>query len=347
MSISMLKFPPCVDLRLPWSYQRHPQAAEHEKRALQVASEFGLVGSDNNGRDRKRFEAFVKLDAYVYPYPNAERLRIAGEFNQWLFFLDDQCDNHLELGPNPPLVRRLMERSMDVLSTGRLPQDANAFDRFTLHVRQSLISICPDDWFARFLSDVHDYLFRGSLVAIEHWAAARTPSLDDYVMFRLYDSGCLPAIDVIEVAAGLNLPPAVLGHPLICELRILAARYIAYINDIFSYHKEVVENRTPCNLVHVIVANDLVSLEEAISAAFRLVNDYLGHFEKIEMALPDWGPTLNEEVQRYLHGMKTWMRGNVDFSISSGRYQAPWLVTNDRPAMEAGAVAADCGIIPR
>jgi len=73
-----------------------------------------------------------------------------------------------------------MRRSLAILSSGDLPLEPTGLDRFTIYSRNLMRSVMTDDEFGHLLEDVRDYLFLGSLVAAEHWAAGRVPSAKDY-----------------------------------------------------------------------------------------------------------------------------------------------------------------------
>lgn len=318
-------------LLLPWPARRNPFARSYARAAADLLLGVGLITDDPTERGAKRFQAVVVLDPYVYPYAALDRLLVAGAFSQWLFFLDDQYDDHPELGRNPVAVRQIMERHLETLSTGRVPPDPTAFARFTVYLRRRLEALSPPGWMERFLRNVHAYLFDGSLRTVEHWAADRVPSTDDYLSLRMHDSAVFPAIDMIEVAAGIRLPPQVLEHPSIVEMRRLTVRHTAYVNDLFSYQKEVLWSGTPCNLVRVLMHNESICFEEAVSEIAAMVDRDVQRFVELERGLPGFPPAIADEVDAYLGGMKDWMRGNVEFSLASGRYRAP-----DSPFVELG-----------
>lgn len=323
-------------LLLPWPARSNPFARRYARAATDFLLGVGLITDDPSDRGARRAEGIVVLDPCVYPYASLERLLVAGAFSQWLFFLDDQYDDHPELGRSPLEVRQIMDRYFEVLSTGRLPPSPTPFARFTVYLRRRLEASCPAGWMQRFLRNVQAYLFEGSLRTVEHWAQDCVPSTHDYLALRMHDSAVFPAVDMIEIAAGLSLPREVLDHPSIVELRRLTVRHTAYVNDLFSYQKEVLWSGTPCNLVHVLMHNESVRFEEAVCAIVAMVNGDVQRFLELEHGLPRFEPAIADELDAYLTGMKDWMRGNVEFSLASRRYRAP-----DSPFLELGdAVAA-------
>ena len=325
---------------LPWPSRHHPQAQAYRRAARDALIDVGLISGHAEERATRRFAGVVVLDPYVYPYAlDLDRLLAAGTFNQWLFFLDDQYDDDPRVGRDSCAVRSIMERYFQILSTGRLPSTLSPFARFTVHLYRRLEALSPEGWMPRFLAHVEDYLFEGSLRATDQWAHSRVPPLDEYLHLRMYDSGMFPVIDIIEIAAVLRLPDAVREHAAVAEMARLTARHTAYVNDLFSYQKEVLWNGTPCNLVHVVMKSAGMSFEDAVLAVVSLVNRDVDRFLELERSLPAWDPGLDEQLLAYIEGMKAWMVGNVAFSLASSRYRAA-----DSPFMELRGVPPHAGL---
>src|SRR5262249_62285982 len=118
----------------------------------------------------------------------------------------------------------------------------------------------------------------------------------------MHNSAVFPAIDMIEVAAGIRLPQNVLEHPSIVEIRQLTVRHTAYVNDLFSYQKEVLWSGTPCNLVRVLMHNESLDFEEAVGEIVAMVNRDVQRFRELERGLPSFEPAIADEVHADLTG---------------------------------------------
>jgi hypothetical protein len=308
----------------PWAGGQHPLAMEYRDAAAKVLLEIGLIRGAPKERATRRFESTILLDTQVYPHAlDLERLLAVGMFNQWLFFLDDEYDDQPMVGRDHETVRKLLKQVFDVLETGVLPAKPTPFLRFTVGVRRRLDALAAPGWTARFLRHVEDYLFRGSLRAVEYWARDRVPTLEEYLHVRRLDSAVFPVLDMSEIAGGLCLPDAVREHHMLVEMKDLAVRYIAYINDLFSYQKEVLAAGTSFNLVSVLMHENTSSFEEAVKAATGIIGGATARFSKLEQSLPVWDARVAPQVTGYIAGMKSWMRGSFDFSLTSARYNAP------------------------
>lgn len=316
-------------LRLPAPTMRHPRAFDYEQGAADILIATGLLTYDPGERATRRFEGSVVLDPYVYPYASLERLLCAGAFSQWLFFLDDECDDDPALGRDPDAARAVMERYFEVLRSGTLPTARTAFARFSVYLHRRLAALAPEGWLQRFFASVEDYLFRGSMACYEHWSRDRVPTLAVYEPLRMHDSAVFAAVDMIELAAATSLPPEVLQIPALVEMREITARHVAFVNDLFSYQKEVLHRGSPWNLVHVLSHERGISFEDAVRDAVAIANRDVARFLLLERQIPHLPVILSTHVQRYVAGMKSWMRGNVDYALASRRYRAP-----DSPFME-------------
>ena len=285
-----------------------------------MAVRSGLVSGDPAGPDMRRFDAFVVTDGHVYPTTPLPRLKVAGLFNQWLYFLDDQYDDHPQFGDDVGAVRALMHRSLSVLTSGRLPADPTPFDRLGQRVFKQLVAGADAYWRSRFLGNVADYLFRGSLSALEVRSQGLKLSLAEYYDLRLLDSGVLPVLDVVEYAIETAFPPSVAQHEAVIELRLRAARHIAFVNDLFSYAKERVAHGEPFNLLHILMKSEPLPFQAAVERAVRMINAEMEGFVDAESRLP-LGGELDSALTAYVDGLKGWVRGNVEFSLASPRFR--------------------------
>ncbi|MGH8509564.1 MAG: terpene synthase family protein [Gammaproteobacteria bacterium] len=294
-------------------------AAHQATRALALKLE--LITPDQV----QRFDAnrFALLSGFAYPNATLERFKVCNDWLVWLFFFDDQADEQAEVGQEPLKLRGYMEVCLDVLRTGTLRANAAGFEVFTLDVRHRLVQFATEAWLRRFLEDVEDYLFRGTLTAADNWTYGTTPDVESYLLQRQYDSAVYTCQDLIEITAeGLELPTEILSDARFQTLRRLSTQVVAFTNDIFSYEKEVLKQRNPNNLMDVLMLHRSLSLTEATSQAVSLINNAVEAFIAHEQ---DLLPEIrgDERLHTYVHGMKAWMRANLLWSLQTERYRSP------------------------
>ncbi|RWS21624.1 terpene synthase-like protein [Leptotrombidium deliense] len=61
--------------------------------------------------------------------------------------------------------------------------------------------------------------------------------------------------------------------------------------------------------------------QEAIEKATDLVNDEIKKFLIVQRLMPTFEGEMNERVQKYVDGCKTWISGNHDWGFQSYRYK--------------------------
>jgi hypothetical protein len=274
----------------------------------------------------RRFDAsqFGLLAAYAYPKATRERLELCNDWHVWLFLFDDEADECVEVGQRPAYLQEYMEACLEVLRGGALRPRARPLERFTHDIRRRMERLASASWLARFAEDVESYLFQGTLEASRHWTAGTVPDFDSYLTQRAEDSGMYTCVDLVEFAQeGRELPRDVLATAELRRMRELCTRVVALSNDVFSYEKEVLWSRNPNNLVHVLQVHQGLGLEASVAEAIQVVNADVACFQVCEERLLESGLLNDARVAFYVEGMKAWMRGNVCWSLLTGRYCSP------------------------
>ena len=136
---------------------------------------------------------------------------------------------------------------------------------------------------------------------------------------------CSPPIRCQQVRAPFGQGPDLSGKILtdanFHKPQLLCAQVVAFTNDLFSYEKEVLVHRNPNNFLHVLMTHRSLSFEEATRQTVESINTDVETFITYEQALL---PEIERDkrVHAYLHGMKAWMRGNILWSLETGRYSS-------------------------
>lgn len=307
---------------LPWGGEQHAHAAEHARSSEERARQYGLLdGSDEDERTR-RFRACVELDARVYPYCSFERLSVVGSFNQWLYFLGDEYDSHPESHADLERVRQVLQRALDLLCGAPLAKVPSSFERYTRACRRELWALMPSGFLERFAQHLEECLLQGALISLGHCLRRETLGLDGYIELRALASGVYPALDCIEIAADLRLPPEVLAHPVLAQLAHTTVRHVALVSDVFSFQEDAPNGGSTINLVHVLRFREDRSSESAAQRAAEIVAGFAQSFCRLEQRVPRFGGALDRQVSAYVAGLKCWMRGNLDFALQHERFRS-------------------------
>jgi hypothetical protein len=309
------------DLAVPASWpstlNRHVATAHEATKAL--ALRFKLI----TPLQLRKFDesAFARLSGYVCPDAPVDRLKVFNDWHSWLFFFDDQADE--ELYRSALSLEEYMQECLALLRTGRMRSCPTGLELLTQDIRSRMLLCASEAWLNRFADDVSDYLFKGTLKAVENWTNQTVPDVESYLIQRRYDSSVLTCEDLIEITGeALELSDEVFANPTIQRLRELCANVVAYTNDIFSYEKEVLIHKNPNNLLHVLMVHQSLSLEDATTRAVSLINEDIQAFIVEEQTF--WPHAKRDRrLSAYVRGLKAWMRGNLLWSLETGRYASP------------------------
>lgn len=128
---------------------------------------------------------------------------------------------------------------------------------------------------------------------------------------------------VLELAKDSFLPADVRQHPTMKQLSKAAAIHSAFVNDVFSYSKEIKEEQNPRNLLKVIMDSEGLSFPEAAWRAVNVVNSYATTVLELEAELPaTWRlESWASNVDRYIDGVKEYMTGCIYWNSLHKRYR--------------------------
>jgi hypothetical protein len=305
----------------------NPHVAAIQRHSLDWAQAFHLIHGD---AATARFAAskFGWLAARAYPRAGFAEATIVVDWNVWLFVLDDQCDEG-GIGKDPARLRAYFATLQAIL---RDPAGAPCDGPLALALRDvwgRMLARATPAWRWRFLQDADDY-FDACVWEASNRAEGITPSVADYIAYRPLTGALITDVDLIDLTEHLDLPDAARCHPVVQRLVEMANNVVCWSNDIISLAKEM-QRGDVHNLVLTIRHRDGCTLHEAIQRAVRMHDAEVRRFLATQRELPTFGPELDPDIARYIAVLRAWMRGNLDWSIDSGRYR-PQSETPSAPA---------------
>lgn len=299
---------------------------------------FGLV-QEEHAFVRLRDSMFPNLVARAYPRAPSDRLAVISDWNTWLFLLDDECDE-AGLGRKPDRLEALHARCLDVLSRfrpgslgrRRTPRNvpSNQYRSrpgrpdvpliYALDdLRGRMEALMSRAWMDRFAVSVSEY-FDAAVWEAHNREQGIWPDSDTFGLIRPYTSAVYTFIDLIDLSEGDRLPLVVRKHPSYQQLALKTNNVICGCNDLFSLSKERAHFDMH-NLVLVLQHEAGMSLQAAVDEVASFVEREVKCFVALEARLPSFGSTVDSSVRRFVEVLRTWMRGNLDWSYESGRYQ--------------------------
>ncbi|KAG6884992.1 hypothetical protein C0992_005530, partial [Termitomyces sp. T32_za158] len=257
---------------------------------------------------------FELLAAHVYPLESKEVLRSGCDL-MYLFALYDEYTD----GATPHEAQQLATMVMDAMCNpdkvrpaGECPIVEVARQFWNLSSKSASEGACR-----RFLKSFDEYTI--SVVQQAHDRARKLiRNIDDYFTVRLDTSGARPVLDLIEFE--LNLPDQVFEDPVIQRLINASTKMIILTNDLYSYNVEQARGDGGHNIVTILMHH----MDVDLNGAMKWIEDYYAELAQNFLGdlrcVPFFGIEVQREVEHYLNGLGSWIRGNDSWSFESRRY---------------------------
>jgi 5-epi-alpha-selinene synthase len=300
----------------PFDPAINPAAARVQQSTTEWAAHFGLISSD---RALRRFEhlQYGTLMARAYPSAPAEPLALIADWNTWLFLLDDQCDEQ-GLGRDPRALAHLHAQLLAILG-GAAPGASAAGQLRALHDLATRLRAERDEaWMRHFVQCVADYC-AANVWEAQNRAARQVPSEFHYRQMRPLTGGVFCYLALIELAQRVTLPRSLRDHPEMQRLASMTNNVICWSNDIISLAKEL-ERGDVHNLVYIVHRGRGYTLADAVQYVADLHDAEVRAFV-YHSAQAAAGGAEQAMAQRYIAGMRSWMRANLDWSAATARYR--------------------------
>ena len=291
---------------------------------------------------RKRFERadFGTFAALVYPTADATRLNLAADWFAWFFHLDDQLDGGA-VGRAPEQLAALMTTILDVVSDRPVAPDSPAIVRALADLWRRTTPVTGRIWRRRFI----DHARRCALAAL--WEADNrvrrvVPADAEYVAARRHTGAIYPCMDLIEIVERTELPDEIHTSDLFTRTLDAACDVVCWTNDVFSVDKEAALGEYH-NLVFLHEHWDETNRATALATTTARIVARLREFMTLQPQVLDRWPDHVNELSGYLAGMRSWMRGNLDWSAETRRYRDTVAGGDPAPHAEVALVDAITG----
>ncbi|HTJ40286.1 MAG TPA: hypothetical protein VL738_44380 [Dactylosporangium sp.] len=315
----------------PFAPRISPHADAVQRWSLHWATRHGLL--DRPGARQAFARArFANLMARAHPDAGAAELRLATAWLISTFVLDDLLERALVRDPEPAraavteVVRLLRDQQPAPILATALGRPLSAALGEVWRRTEPRVGAA---WRERFVGHVADYL-AGTLWEAGNRAADRPPLLEEYRRMRHHSAATDMFFDLIEPMHGIELPRALLEDPDFDAARRAAGTVIGIFNDLISWPKEAAIGDHH-NIVFAMQREHRLSLPDAVAAA---VAEHDAHMIEFQVAR-DRLETRHWDDRAAIVGITDlvhWIRGNLDWSLESGRYSSEDLPAQRRPS---------------
>ncbi|MFF0448953.1 germacradienol/geosmin synthase [Streptomyces sp. NPDC004609] len=340
------------DFYVPYPARLNPHIETAREHTREWARGMGMLeGSGIWEEHDLEAHDYAGLCSYTHPDCDAQTLSLVTDWYVWVFFFDD---HFLEIfkrtqdreGGKAYLDRLPLFMPMDL---GReVPEPTNPVEAGLRDLWARTVPHMGPAWRARFAESTRN-LLNESLWELSNINEGRIANPVEYIEMRRKVGGAPWSAQLVEFAAGAELPDSVaLSRP----LRVLTDAFADGVhlrNDLFSYQREVEEEGELSNGVLVLETFLGCSTQEAAEAVNDLLTSRLQQFENtaltevpalcLEKGLT---PAQCTAVGLYAKGLQDWQSGGQEWHMRSSRYMNEGLDTG-APSGVLGTSALDIG----
>jgi hypothetical protein len=312
----------------PFPSRINPHVETVHEHTLAWVQRFRLVRKPE-ARERFMASRYTWLAARLYPTTGLEELKILNDWMVWLFMFDDQFDDD----PGSFTTARAEQILRDfraVMVNPTIPPSASPAVRALQDLCHRTYAQMGIDWCRRYCQHVLQF-FDTYVWTLENSLTNTIPPLDLYIERRRHSGAMHIATDLIDLAAHLRLPETVRQSPPLSTLTRMAIDVVCWSNDVQSLNKELALGDIN-NLVLVLQQEKSLRLAEAVELAHDMIAHEIRAFQALECSLPTFPPPLQDDVERYIDGLRACMRGNIDWSAETYRYSHIERRSAGRPA---------------
>ncbi|MFE7312269.1 terpene cyclase [Streptomyces sp. NPDC057555] len=326
---------PVPELSSPFPYLVNPRMAQAREHLAEWTARIGLVRQESA---RQRFERadFGWFAAMVYPTASPAHVDLMADWFAWLFLVDDQLDDGA-VGRDPERFGAVVDGMRAVLDSHDFGAAAAASGGELPVAVSSLADLwsrtAPDAtaaWRRRFIRHLEDCLTTAATWEAGNRVAGVVPDEEAYVPRRRHTGAIYVCMDFIDVVEGLDVPEDLYDSPPFMAALNAACDVVCWTNDLYSYEKERSLGEVH-NLVHIVGHHRALDVDEALlrvrDAIVAETERFLVQERELLRAFPEHAPVL----EPYLAGMRSWMRGNLDWSRATKRYQPADRTGRERP----------------
>ncbi|MFJ5817793.1 terpene cyclase [Streptomyces sp. NPDC093108] len=333
------------DIYCPFPQRTNPHVGHTRAHLDEWTRNTGLVHRDS-ARDRfiqADFGAFVGM---VYPTADSKHLDLVADWFVWLFLVDDQLDDG-HLGRSPERVRDVVDLMRTVIEAdtpgalpdGQLPAAVVALADLWKRTTPSAAA----HWRTRFGWHLTTYLTTATTWEAGNRAAGVVPSEETYIAKRRHTGAIHVCMDLIEIVAGIEAPESIHNDSRFITALEASCNVVCWANDVYSYEKEQVLGEIH-NLVHLVRHHRGYGERQALEHVCAEITTETKRFLAAEAELLAAYPQLSWMLTPYLDGMRSWMRGNLDWSRETPRYNPADVSQYEEP--EEYLEATVLGVVP-
>ncbi|MFJ1747288.1 terpene synthase family protein [Streptomyces sp. NPDC088116] len=308
-----LQVPP---LYCPIDAAVHPERESIERDAQIWFDRYRLYTSDI---DRAWVIArnYAEAMSRIYPQGITDRVVLTARWLHWIFYVDDV---RMETAVTPTKLASAIGLTSHLLRVMESPATEPAADQTgPIAALQSLMSsvqavATPAQLYR--LGEAHRKWFHAILWGM---AAPALASLDEFLHLRMLNAGGAASLSWSEITAGEEIPGAEFHSPAMRALQESSFLMMALDNDLLSYNRELLIDKTKLNIVMLLARLNDCPPEQAVHQAVALRDRLTTLFVRLR---EQEQPRLSAPGRAYVADLAHAIRSNLDWGAHSARYTA-------------------------
>ena len=317
---------PAIEAQFP--RRRHPYWPHLQRRTRTWLRERRLMPADKVARYADALR-YTDLVAGYYVGAADDVVTAIADFSTWFFVWDDRHDRDAVHGRVAcwRLLRNRLHAALDA-PRDHLHHEDPLVAAFAECVARIFSHLGPR-WNARFARHFHAVIDAYDR-EFDNRRTGTVPTVDAYTELRRHTFGHWVWLDLLELAAGQELPAGVRGTPAYRRAALASQDFSAWYNDLCSLPKEIAGDEVH-NLGISLIHHEGLSLEEAVAEVHRRTASRVTAFlaaEKDVLALAaateargGADVALAAGVRACLSNMRNWFSSVYWFHHESKRYR--------------------------
>jgi 5-epi-alpha-selinene synthase len=314
-----------VEIRCPLFSRLHEKNPEILEQHRLWARRFDIPPTEESYRSYcdTRLDLLSSYQCYDLPF---EAAVIHSHLMTWFFVFDDIMDIDHGLDEETGSYRsKLCKRHLEILSgAGPEEGDPGCIHAFYDYLQKAgqLSGEKFAYWYERMVYHLREYVLGA------YWESLIGPTTDAnantamYLQVRHMAVGVAPCLDLMAIAAGVP-GKGTTDNFFIQRLERLTINYSIWVNDLAGLGRDM--KRGLGNVILTLQRDHALSMTEATRMVARMCDAELDAFLQVERQLPMLLGNDYEKDKKiydaYTDVLKRWMRGLVDWSSRSDRYQ--------------------------
>lgn len=256
--------------------------------------------------------------AREYPKAEMQQICLAGDLLTWLFTVDDTCDRGSDDAGAAVAMKSLLYEFIDILENAGKPKGSD-LSLALVNILERFKAISPEYVYNQYCDHMTGYL-KECFFEIDMQLDRHFPSIKEYFKMRPF-TGFYIMFPLVAMFEKLDLPNEVYEHKTVKEIELILNLLGCLSNDLHSVAREESLETPGFNLIFIAQRELHLTQEEAIQYVADYHERYVQKLEQRRRELPYWSERINRQLDQYIQGLYTIVKGYDDWAlIDTGRY---------------------------